>query len=131
MKRVRLLVNQIKISKFARLIFIFLIGLSLALLIFGRGHLSFKAVIVFRFQHFSIRFVLFLSILKLACRALLASLFHALYEFILKSSSLSLIFLWQLIKIFQQLVCAFPIQLILFLFKLLLKLLLFQLLPFS
>jgi hypothetical protein len=117
--------------EFVKLIFIFLAGLFLALSVFEQGRLSFIAALVFGSQLFLIQSILFLFTLTLVYPTPLAYLFRALNEFILEFSFLFLFFLRLLSKIFQQLVCAFLIQLILFLFKFLLWLRLFLLLLFS
>ena len=116
---------------FVKLIFVFLAGLFLALSIFEQGRLSFIAALAFGSQLSLIQSILSLFILTLVYPTLLAYLFRALNEFILKFSFLFLFFLRLLSKIFQQLVCAFLIQLILFLFKFLLMPKLYQLLLFS
>ena len=115
---------------FVKLIFVFLAGLFLALSSFVQGRLSFIAALVFGSQLFLIQSILFLFTLTLVYPTPLAYLFRALNEFILEFSFLFLFFLRLLSKIFQQLVCAFLIQLILFLFIFLLRLMLYQLLLF-
>jgi len=74
-----LIANQIKILLIVILTFIFLIDPFLTLLVFIQDRPSFIAIVIFKFLHFYVRFLLFLFVLMLIYQSQLVFLTRAIF----------------------------------------------------